>query len=92
MLPSAPQGVRSTTSYPHLLGGPDPDDRTALALATASRHPGVALLIPTGNFPNQKLVAPAMVLYLIVGAGACSRRRPPPREAATANVYAANVQ
>jgi len=52
----------------HLLGGPDPDDRTALALATASRHPGVALLIATGNFPNQKLIAPALVLYVLVGA------------------------
>ena len=52
----------------HLLEGPDPDYRTALALATASRHPGVALLIGTGNFPEQKLVAPAMVLYVIVGA------------------------
>src|SRR5208282_429345 len=52
----------------HLLGGPDPDDRTVLALATASRHPGVALLIATKNFPDQKLVAPALVLYVIVGA------------------------
>jgi BASS family bile acid:Na+ symporter len=29
----------------HLLGGPNRDDCTVLALATASRHPGVALAI-----------------------------------------------
>jgi bile acid:Na+ symporter, BASS family len=50
----------------HLLGGPDPDDRTALALATATRHPGVALVIASGAFPGQKLVAPALVLYLLI--------------------------
>jgi bile acid:Na+ symporter, BASS family len=52
----------------HLLGGPDPEDRTVLALATATRHPGVALVIASGNFPGEKLVAPALILYLIVGA------------------------
>ncbi|HME38644.1 MAG TPA: hypothetical protein VKG63_06755 [Steroidobacteraceae bacterium] len=52
----------------HVLGGPDPNDRTVLALATATRHPGVALVIATGNFPGQKLVAPALLLYLLVGA------------------------
>jgi predicted Na+-dependent transporter len=29
----------------HLLGGPDEDDRTVLAFATVSRHPGVAIAI-----------------------------------------------
>lgn len=51
----------------HLLGGPDPNDRAVLALATATRHPGVALVIATQTFPDQKLVAPALILYLIVG-------------------------
>jgi bile acid:Na+ symporter, BASS family len=50
----------------HLLGGPDPDDRTVLALATATRHPGVALAIVSAAFPGQKLVAPALILYLLV--------------------------
>jgi len=50
----------------HLLGGPDPNNRTILALATATRHPGVALVIAAGNFPGQKLVLPALLLYLIV--------------------------
>jgi bile acid:Na+ symporter, BASS family len=52
----------------HLLGGSDPDDRTALALATATRHPGVALVIATGAFPGQTLVVPALFLYLLTAA------------------------
>jgi BASS family bile acid:Na+ symporter len=52
----------------HVLGGPDADDRAVLALATATRHPGVALAIATEIFPTQKLVAPALILYVIVGA------------------------
>lgn len=50
----------------HALGGPDSDNRPVLALATAARHPAVALGIAHANFPNQKLAAPAVVLYLIV--------------------------
>jgi bile acid:Na+ symporter, BASS family len=52
----------------HLLGGPNSDNRTVLALGTASRHPGVALAIATEIFPDEKLVAPALLLYLLVGA------------------------
>jgi bile acid:Na+ symporter, BASS family len=48
----------------HLLGGPDPGDRTVLALSTASRHPGVALAIADANFPDQKLVLPAVFCRL----------------------------
>jgi BASS family bile acid:Na+ symporter len=29
----------------HLLGGPDPDERTVLGLSTAARHPAMALAI-----------------------------------------------
>jgi BASS family bile acid:Na+ symporter len=36
----------------HLLGGPDPEDRTVQALSTASRHPGIALAIASANFPE----------------------------------------
>ena len=50
----------------HALGGPDPHDRTVLALATATRHPGVAMAIGAANFPNEKVV-PAILLYLVVG-------------------------
>jgi bile acid:Na+ symporter, BASS family len=52
----------------HVFGGPDPDNRTVLALATAIRHPGVALVIATANFPHQPLVASALILYLFVSA------------------------
>lgn len=52
----------------HRLGGPDPDDRAVLALATASRHPGVALAIASANFPGEKLVPAAVLWYLIVSA------------------------
>jgi BASS family bile acid:Na+ symporter len=50
----------------HLLGGPGPANRPTLALASATRHPAVALGIAHANFPNQKLAAPAVVLYLLV--------------------------
>jgi BASS family bile acid:Na+ symporter len=50
----------------HLLGGPDSANRPTLALASATRHPAVALGIAHANFPDQKLAAPAVVLYLLV--------------------------
>ncbi len=50
----------------HLLGGPDPANRAVLALTTSSRHPGVAAAIASANFPQQKLVLPAILLYLLV--------------------------
>jgi BASS family bile acid:Na+ symporter len=49
-----------------LLGGPGRTDRTVLALSTASRHPGVAMAIASTNFPEQKLILPAILLYLVV--------------------------
>ena len=50
----------------HVLGGPDPTDRTVLALSTASRHPGIALAIAARNFPRENLVTGAALLYLLV--------------------------
>jgi bile acid:Na+ symporter, BASS family len=56
-------------TFGHLLGGPDPEDRVVLGLATASRHPGVALAIADANFPQQKkVIMAALLLYLIVNA------------------------
>ena len=52
----------------HLLGGPDPEDRIVLALSTATRHPGIAIAIAQVNFPNEKLAAGAVLLYLLVSA------------------------
>jgi BASS family bile acid:Na+ symporter len=51
-----------------LLGGPRPEDRSVLALATASRHPGVTYALATLNFPQEKSVPAAVLLYLLVGA------------------------
>ena len=52
----------------HLFGGPDPDDRAALAVSTVSRHPGMALAIAGVNFPDQKLSFAAIALYLLLNA------------------------
>jgi BASS family bile acid:Na+ symporter len=52
----------------HFLGGPRPEERTVLALASSSRHPGVAVAIAYANFPGNENVLPAVLLYLIVGA------------------------
>jgi BASS family bile acid:Na+ symporter len=52
----------------HLLGGPEPENRVVLGLATASRHPGIAIALAQSAFPAQKLVAPAVLAYLLVGA------------------------
>ena len=50
----------------HWLGGPEPANRPVLALATASRHPGVAIGIEQINFPDQKLAVAAVLLFLLV--------------------------
>lgn len=50
----------------HLLGGPEPGNRTTLALATATRHPGVALAVMHAIDPADHTVAPVVLLYLIV--------------------------
>jgi BASS family bile acid:Na+ symporter len=50
----------------HLLGGPQENNRVVLAHSSAVRHPAVALAIASANFPEQKLVIPAILLYLLV--------------------------
>lgn len=49
----------------HLLGGPTPGDRSVLALATASRHPGIAMAIAHLAGPTEKAVPAAVLLYLV---------------------------
>ena len=49
----------------HLLGGPHREQSVVLALATASRHPAIALAIAAANFPEQKF-GPLILLYLLV--------------------------
>ena len=66
----------------HFLGGRRPGDRTALAIATPARHPGLAVAIAQANYPQQsRLVAGAVVIYLILRvllAFAYARWRHPP--------------
>lgn len=52
----------------HALGGPDPRHRPVLALATASRHPAVAIAIASAAFPDAKLAPAAIVLALLTTA------------------------
>ena len=51
----------------HVLGGPNEGDRTALAMATASRHPAVALAVATsGTLTEAKPELAVILLYLLV--------------------------
>ena len=52
----------------HLLGGPVPRDRAVLALATGTRHPGVAIAIVSINFPDEKAALAVVLYHLVVGA------------------------
>ncbi|HUD29387.1 MAG TPA: hypothetical protein VMQ93_10985 [Novosphingobium sp.] len=48
------------------LAGDDRDNRTVLALASAARHPGVAIGIATTSFPDARLAPAAIVLAAVV--------------------------
>lgn len=50
----------------HVLGGPDQDDRTVLAFATVSRHPGVAIAI--ASLTDQRLAPVGVLLAVLVSA------------------------
>jgi BASS family bile acid:Na+ symporter len=54
----------------HLLGGPEPENRTVLALATANRHPGVALAIAgiVAAPENRGILSAAVFLAFLAGA------------------------
>ena len=49
----------------HLLGGPVSNNRTTLAIACATRFPGLGLLIASQNFPHDKPL-PVVVAYLLI--------------------------
>ena len=49
----------------HLLGGPQPDDRTCLALASSTRHSGLAAVIALTNFPNARPL-PIVLVFMVV--------------------------
>jgi len=49
----------------HLLGGPEPSMRTAVAISSAARNPGLALLVATQNNAPPAVVA-TVLAYLMV--------------------------
>ncbi|MBK0402506.1 hypothetical protein I5M27_05880 [Adhaeribacter sp. BT258] len=52
----------------HFLGGPYQENRSVLALASASRHPAIAFSVASANMPDHKLVPAAILLYLLINA------------------------
>ncbi len=51
----------------HVLAGPEPEHDSVLALASATRHPGIALTIASANFPLERFGG-TILLYLLVSA------------------------
>jgi BASS family bile acid:Na+ symporter len=51
----------------HLLGGPERPRRAALALACATRHPGLAILLLKVNVPEMHTGPAAVILFMLVG-------------------------
>jgi BASS family bile acid:Na+ symporter len=51
----------------HALGGPHEGNRGALAVATAARHPGVAIGLAASTFPTQQpQIAAAVLIYTLI--------------------------
>ncbi|WP_314444969.1 hypothetical protein [Massilia timonae] len=50
----------------HVLGGPEPRDRAALALSCATRHPGIAMLVASANSLGEEVRA-TVLLFVVVG-------------------------
>lgn len=50
----------------HFFGGPGPDERVTLALSTAYRHPALAIAIARANFPGERRVFSAILLYALL--------------------------
>jgi BASS family bile acid:Na+ symporter len=50
----------------HALGGPERIDRATLAVASAVRHPGIAMSLAGANFVDKR-VAAAVLLFMVVG-------------------------
>ena len=51
----------------HMLGGPEPATRTATAICSAARNPGLALLVATLNHASPAITATALA-YLLIAA------------------------
>ena len=56
----------ATLTVGHLMGGPDPDDRTALAVTCATRHVGVAMVVASAT-PGPRTVV-LIVAYALASA------------------------
>lgn len=50
----------------YLLGGPARSTRAALALASATRHPGVAMGVIGSSFPDAKLAVLAVLMFVLL--------------------------
>lgn len=50
----------------HVLGGPDPDERTVLALATGARHPAIAMAIGTAAGADAQIMLALVLFHLVV--------------------------
>ena len=62
----------------HIIGVPEPNNKTTLALFTAARHPGIVVAIATSNFPqaiDQALLSRADVVLTVPLPGATARRQ-----------------
>lgn len=49
----------------HAIGGPEPRDRVSLAIATVTRHPGLAILIATTNAPHAPAMTAAILAFVL---------------------------
>lgn len=49
----------------HLLGGPEPATRTATAISSAARNPGLALLVATLNSASPAVEAGVLAYFLV---------------------------
>jgi BASS family bile acid:Na+ symporter len=63
-LPAVALFAAGSLAIGHLLGGPDPSERTALAVAAVTRHPGLAILVATSVFPDGRLL-PGILTVLV---------------------------
>ncbi len=49
----------------HVLGGPDRDHSAVLALSTACRHPAIAFMVASSNFPEHHF-GPLVLMYVLI--------------------------
>ena len=52
----------------HAAGGPTPEHRTVLALATSTRHPAIAMAIASINYPNVTAATAVVLFHVLIAA------------------------